>query len=187
MFQHRKTHMHIPLIFILVSTLGLSVLSVTDLDWEDKISINRGFSLFCYGLVFFTVFYHVSNNLMLRTSLGQKFIKTYKLSVADVYDISNKWVILVIVLFFFFIVMFLDKFQPSRPCFAASLASPVALIPAPETSSILLITFQKHMPGLGLHIFSMIFGPCIKSIMPNFYKSQWMVTRKKQELSFLVI
>ncbi|XP_044261056.1 TLC domain-containing protein 3A isoform X1 [Tribolium madens] len=97
--EHRKTHMHIPLIFVLLSTLVLSVLSVSDLDWEAKISIKRGFSLFCYGLVFFTVLYIVSNNLMLRTSLGQKFVKTYKLSVADVYDISNKQVSAVQALF----------------------------------------------------------------------------------------
>ena len=84
--------MHIPMIFIVVSTLVLSVLSLADLEWEDKISINRGFSLFCYGLVFFTVLYHTLNNLLLRTSSGQRFIKTYKLSVGDVYDISNKYV-----------------------------------------------------------------------------------------------
>ncbi|KAJ3650411.1 hypothetical protein Zmor_016513 [Zophobas morio] len=88
--EHKKTHMHIPMIFIVVSTLVLSVLSLADLEWEDKISINRGFSLFCYGLVFFTVLYHTLNNLLLRTSSGQRFIKTYKLSVGDVYDISNK-------------------------------------------------------------------------------------------------
>ncbi|RZC39332.1 protein FAM57A [Asbolus verrucosus] len=90
--EQKKTHMHIPLIVLLILTLILSVLSVTDLEWEDKISVNRGFSLFFYGLVFFTVLYHVLNNLLLRTASGQKFMKTYKLSIADVYDISNKQV-----------------------------------------------------------------------------------------------
>jgi high-affinity K+ transport system ATPase subunit B len=89
-FQHKKTHMHIPLIFVVILTLVLSVLSVTDLEWEDRISINRGFSLFFYGLVFFTVLYYALNNLLLRTTSGQRFMKTYKLTVADVYDINNK-------------------------------------------------------------------------------------------------
>ncbi|XP_068899940.1 TLC domain-containing protein 3A isoform X2 [Tenebrio molitor] len=97
--QHKKTHMHIPLIFVVILTLVLSVLSVTDLEWEDRISINRGFSLFFYGLVFFTVLYYALNNLLLRTTSGQRFMKTYKLTVADVYDINNKQVSAVQALF----------------------------------------------------------------------------------------
>jgi hypothetical protein len=90
-FQHKKTHMHIPLIFVVILTLVLSVLIRPPIwEWEDRISINRGFSLFFYGLVFFTVLYYALNNLLLRTTSGQRFMKTYKLTVADVYDINNK-------------------------------------------------------------------------------------------------
>ncbi|KAK9887313.1 hypothetical protein WA026_021622 [Henosepilachna vigintioctopunctata] len=90
--DHKNTkYIFIPLlIFLVVSSLSLSILSVWDLQWEDRISLETGSMLFIYGLIFFTASYEVSNHLFFYTNTGRKLIKKFGLSKGFVKEISNK-------------------------------------------------------------------------------------------------
>lgn len=88
--QSKKTNGIVPLMLLVVTSLSLGVLSISELEWEDHVSIQKGFLLFVYGLVFFTSLFNLLNAIVLRTPQGQKLIRKYNLNKADVLDISNK-------------------------------------------------------------------------------------------------
>lgn len=80
------------LLFLVVSSLGMSVFTIKGLQWEDHISIPRGTMLFIYGLIFFTALYHALNYIFLHTSTGIRLANTYSLSKEFIMDINNKQV-----------------------------------------------------------------------------------------------
>ncbi|KAG5873459.1 hypothetical protein JTB14_007225 [Gonioctena quinquepunctata] len=97
--EQKKAAFLIPYFVLIVLSLGVSVISVSELEWENHISINTGLVLFFSGLVFFPSSYIAINTVFLHTTSGRKVMKTYKLSHSDVYDISNKQVSAVQALF----------------------------------------------------------------------------------------
>ncbi|XP_048482183.1 TLC domain-containing protein 3A [Plutella xylostella] len=66
--------------------------TVLALDNEDRVSIPRGLCLTALGFVFFPSLFSLSNNIGLRTPLGDRLRQKYSLSVGDVMDINNKLV-----------------------------------------------------------------------------------------------
>lgn len=92
-FQPKRTAA--PLVLLVISSLSVAVLVISDLDWTDRVSDGRGVLLFISGLVFFTSLFNMLN----LASLASPFIKKYKISTTDAMDISNKIVSAVQALF----------------------------------------------------------------------------------------
>lgn len=92
LLQLKKTYPLAPLVFLTVASLLVAIFSITDLEWSERISNARGTFLFLLGLVFFTCLFKAFNELSLKTGGGQKLVKHYKMTAADVMDISNKYV-----------------------------------------------------------------------------------------------
>ncbi|KRT80815.1 hypothetical protein AMK59_5041 [Oryctes borbonicus] len=81
----------VPLLSLsVILSLGVGLWTISVLDWEDRVTIYRGLLLSAYGAVFFTSLYSLINHVTQRTGYGQKLVKKYKLSTADVLDASNK-------------------------------------------------------------------------------------------------
>lgn len=79
-----------PYACLVTTSLALAIFTISDLEWEEHVSIQRGTLLFLLGLVFFTSLFNFFNVIVLRTNFGQKLMRKYQLSVTDVLDISNK-------------------------------------------------------------------------------------------------
>lgn len=90
MFQPKKKHYTTLYGFLVFLSFAISIILISNLEWEDRITITRGICLFTIGLIFFTTLYYFLNGVAIRTNVGQKLTKKYKLSVADVYEINNK-------------------------------------------------------------------------------------------------
>ncbi|CAH1110187.1 unnamed protein product [Psylliodes chrysocephalus] len=88
--EQKKTSYLVSYVLLSIVSLIFSILTVSDLQWEEHVSIRRGITIFFSGLVFFPFLYLALNNIFLHTNSGRKIIKTYKLSYSDIYDISNK-------------------------------------------------------------------------------------------------
>lgn len=97
--EAKKASITYPLLVLILSSLVVSYFILKDLEWEEHISIQRGLWLFASGLLFFPSLFLALNNLQLHTHEGRKFMRAYKLSYSDVYDISNKLVSAVQALF----------------------------------------------------------------------------------------
>ncbi|XP_050499460.1 TLC domain-containing protein 3A [Diabrotica virgifera virgifera] len=97
--EHKRLSSLVPYILLSIIALVVSIVIVSDLHWEEHVSINRGFVIFFSGLVFFPSLYLALVNTILYTNSGRRIIKTYKLNYSDVYDISNKHVSAVQALF----------------------------------------------------------------------------------------
>ncbi|XP_060534322.1 TLC domain-containing protein 3A isoform X2 [Cylas formicarius] len=95
----KKAAIIYPLVFLILSSLAVSYFTLRDLEWEEHVSIQRGFWLFSSGLLFFTSLYLVINNALIHTHSGRKMMRACKLSNSCVYDISNKCVSAVQALF----------------------------------------------------------------------------------------
>lgn len=90
MFQPKKKHYTTVHGFLVFLSFTIGIILISNLEWEDRITITRGLGLFVTGLIFFTTLYNFLNGIAVRTSIGQRLTKKYKLSVADVYEINNK-------------------------------------------------------------------------------------------------
>lgn len=90
MFQPKRMYTLAPQIFSVTTSLLVALFALSDLEWSDRISNRRGALLFFLGLIFFTCLFNALNVLSLKTSLGQKLVKKYKVTTTDVMDISNK-------------------------------------------------------------------------------------------------
>lgn len=94
LLQLKKSYPLVPLVFFTIASLLVAIFSITDLEWSERISNERGTFLFLLGLVFFTCLFKAINELCLKTGSGQKLVKKYKITATDVMDISNKYVVL---------------------------------------------------------------------------------------------
>lgn len=97
--EAKKASVIYPLFVLVLCSLTVTYLILRDLDWEEHISIRRGLWLFGSGLLFFPALFIILNNFQFHTHEGRKFIRAYKLSHSDVFDISNKCVSAVQALF----------------------------------------------------------------------------------------
>ncbi|XP_066149287.1 TLC domain-containing protein 3A isoform X1 [Euwallacea fornicatus] len=88
-----------PLLLLAVAALFVPYFILRELEWEEHVSISKGFCLFASGLLFFPSLFLVLNNVQLHTQTGRKFVKSCKLCHSEVYDISNKCVSAVQALF----------------------------------------------------------------------------------------
>lgn len=78
--------------FLISSSLLLSILTVAPLSSEDHLTVYRGIKLFGFGLVFFSSLFTFINYIGLETPVGTAFRKKFNLTAYDILDISNKYV-----------------------------------------------------------------------------------------------
>lgn len=97
MFQPKRKSYTSALGFLVILSFSIAIILISNLQWEDRITITRGFCMFFIGIIYFTSLYYFLNNAALRTSVGQKLMKKYKLHVGDIYDVNNKYVFLYLI------------------------------------------------------------------------------------------
>lgn len=77
-------------VFVIVTSFVVAFGTVSKHQAESRVTVQLGVFLACLGSLFFTSFTHMLNKLMLTTAIGLRFVKSFKLSLSDCVDISNK-------------------------------------------------------------------------------------------------
>ncbi|XP_050299684.1 TLC domain-containing protein 3A isoform X2 [Anthonomus grandis grandis] len=97
--QAEKVGISFPLLFLATTSLVVTYFTLKDLEWEDRISNQRGLCLFGSGLLFFPSLFVALKNLLGHTHWGRKLMRARRLKYSDVFDICNKLVSAVQALF----------------------------------------------------------------------------------------